>query len=81
MRLQTCWQGIFFQIHLQDQTWKVGVFTLESLFSPTVNLKKPPIVLILKKNLGMVDLEPFTMVRAFHSKAFFSYFILRYNLY
>ena len=42
--------------------WKVGVFTLESLFSPTVNLKKPPIVLMSKKSLGTVDLELFTMV-------------------
>ena len=40
--------------------WKVGVFTLESLFSPTVNLKKPPIVLMSKKSLGTVDLELFT---------------------
>ena len=38
------------------------MFTLESLFSPTVNLKKPPIVLMSKKSLGTVDLELFTMV-------------------
>ena len=46
-----------------DQTWKGGVSTMESLFTPTANLKKQPITLILKKNLEMEDLELSTMVR------------------
>jgi hypothetical protein len=40
-----------------------GVSILECLFSPIVNLKKPPTILMLKKNLEMEDLELYTMVR------------------
>ena len=59
------------------------MFTLESLFSPTVNLKKPPIVLMSKKSLGTVDLELFTMVTtqkltfSVLSPYFIIYFILK----
>ena len=61
--LQLSSQGTLLQIPLHNQGWKQRGLILASPYSPTLNLKKPLIILTLTEKLEMEALEVYTMVR------------------